>query len=333
MVLQSLPAGAIIDHVTLRDTARDSVLSRHFEYAYIPVSKAANTNVKRLFWQIEHEQGHCRPTPEVNFQVHNFNWRFARKDFDTPWVGYRKSEIPAFYRDLLKRRAFTVVRNPFVRLLSGYLEKIAGKIADDPAVPARFQLPAAPRDFADFVHMVCDRPDPLVDIHFRGQSYACLFDFVEFETIGYVEKLAETFAQFSQAIFGEDMSGHLSRKADHAANARAKLHDHYTPALQQMVYARFREDFLNFGYDYDLDAVLPSRPAARPGIFRDRLQLAADICGAFVGDASKRTPPTQEASKLAAQTVLSRLETGQGAKGVDDALAVYARKLADASKG
>ncbi|WP_286828968.1 MULTISPECIES: sulfotransferase family 2 domain-containing protein [Kordiimonas] len=314
----------MIDHITLRDTARDSVLSKELGYGYVPISKAANTNVKRFLWQVEHELGHCRPVGEQYFSVHNYGWRFGRPDARTPWLGFRKSAIEEFYAALVGRRMLTVVRNPYIRLLSGYLEKIVAKVDVEPNIPAKFQLPRRPDNFADFVYMVCDRPSARTDIHFRSQTYASLFDFIAYDAVGHVETLAAGLADFSVAALGRDFSHLLSAKADHAMKARQKLKDHYTPDVARAIYARFRDDFLNFGYDYDLEAVTPVRPVARAGALNSYLEDAAHMCAPTLRD---EDPAPSARAIAASETLLARLEAGQGISDLDKSLAPYARKL------
>lgn len=314
----------MIDHITLRDTARDSVLSKEAGYGYVPISKAANTNVKRFLWQVEHELGHCRPVGEQYFSVHNYGWRFANPDARTPWLGFKKSGIEAFYEALPGRRMLTIVRNPYIRLLSGYLEKIVAKVDVEPNIPAKFQLPRRPDTFADFVYMVCDRSSARTDIHFRSQTYASLFDFIAYDAVGHVETLAKDLAGFSSGAFGRDFSHLLSAKADHAMKARQKLQDHYTPDIERAIYARFREDFLNFGYDYDLEAVTPVRPVARSGALGAHLLDAAHICAPTL----REDDPAPTARAItASESVLARLETSQAISVLDQGLAPYARKL------
>lgn len=314
----------MIDHITLRDTARDSVLSKQLGYGYVPISKAANTNVKRFLWQVEHELGHCRPVGEQYFSVHNYGWRFANPDARTPWLGFRKSGIEAFYEALRGRRMLTIVRNPYIRLLSGYLEKIVAKVDVEPNIPAKFQLPRRPESFADFVYMVCDRPNARTDIHFRSQTYASLFDFIAYDSVGHVETLSSDLAGFSADAFGQDFSHLLSEKADHAMKARQKLKDHYTPDIERAIYARFRDDFLNFGYDYDLEAVLPVRPVARPGALNGCLEEAAHLCAPTL---RQEEPAPSDRALEASKKLLARLDAGQAISGFDNSLAPYARNL------
>ena len=264
-----------IDAITLRDTARDSIVSRKARYCYIPISKAANTNVKRLLWQAEHTQGLVGPLPKAYFGVHNYNWRFNQAGSKAPWKGMSKHAIEEFYQHLSERHILTVVRNPFTRLLSGYLDKIVSKIDDEPDVYKRFMLPRRPNDFADFVAMICDKPDSKVDIHFRLQSYANLFDYITYDHIGTVETLKQDFGIFSEKVFGQDYSHFVSQKADHSQNAVERLKHYYTPALIECVVDRFYEDFVNFGYDFTLDTINPVRKPLASGRKQGQLASAA----------------------------------------------------------
>ncbi len=272
----------MLDHITLRDVLYGSIVSKRENYCYIPVGKAANTNVKRLFWQIEHQRLHPYPLGKDYFCVHNYEWRFAKAESKEPWVRFKQTAIHKFYNELTGRALFTVVRNPYVRLLSGYLEKIHSKQTTNPDIYKRFMLPRLPKDFSEFIQMVCDQPDQKVNIHFRLQSYATLFDYLPYTTVGHVEDLKASFQKFSMLAFNKDYSHLLKAKADHAQNANDQIMTYYKPALIDAVNRRFKEDFINFGYAFDPNHLGPQNPLRPPGLFQDKLKQSVTFSSAFI---------------------------------------------------
>lgn len=157
-------------------TLRDSTPSDALGYLFIPLGKAANTEVKRQLWELEHQAGSTVPVPEEYFAVHNYKWGGTKGEVETPWESYSGDDVDRLVGDLMNKYLFTVVRNPYTKLLSAYLDKIIklqAKVAAGmpPEKYNGFNLPGVPQSFEAFVEMVCDQPDRDVDIHWAGQAY------------------------------------------------------------------------------------------------------------------------------------------------------------------
>lgn len=236
------------DPLLLRDLARDACLSRSLNYAYIPIGKAANTNIKRWLWQAENALGNCGAIPEKYFDVHNKNWRFATANV-SPWQAYERGDAGQVIQDLQGRFVFTVVRNPYSRLLSGYRDKIErAKKTDEPFLK-RFCLPHYPASFEEFVEIIHDQPDEIANIHFRAQSYCAAVDFISYGAIAKLEDGA-AMRSLQTAIFGNDESVvAIPHKSSHASNADELFAEYYSDRCIRMVNDRFEVDFRNFGYD------------------------------------------------------------------------------------
>jgi hypothetical protein len=110
-----------------------------------------------------------------------------------------------------------------------------------------------PVSFADFVQAVVGQTDLEMNPHWRVQSSNVLFDKIPYAFIGRFEHFNRDFAECFR-VLGIPESDiptlrHLNRTK---AGTSENCGDYYTKELQDTVYARFRRDFDNFGYGYDL---------------------------------------------------------------------------------
>ncbi|RDC75462.1 hypothetical protein DLJ49_01580 [Rhodovulum sp. 12E13] len=242
------------------DTLRDSVASERGGYLYVPVGKAANTEVKNFLWSVEQARGADIPDSEGYFSVHNDGWAKSRGESLTPWTHYGPEDVTGFIGDARRHFLFSVVRNPYSRLLSGYLDKI-GKIraANDPEAGLRqHSLPHLPESFSEFVEIVCAQPDVERDVHWTSQAARTSAAFLPYDAIGHLEALG-LFLQGLAARFGMPPP-ETGNRAEHRTEASGKIAAHYTPEDIQRVRDAFAADFQAFGYSDD-PAHLPPDPA------------------------------------------------------------------------
>jgi len=136
------------------------IVCQRFRFIFFPVPKAASTSVKRLIARMDDLPSAVDPHHNVDFRL---VWG---KDLDE-YTGYR---------------TFTVVRNPWDRLVSCFKDKIRGEY--DPRFGVRPGIHEGldrynrvlgrrifyeDMPFPNFVHAVAKIPDSLADEHFRSQ--------------------------------------------------------------------------------------------------------------------------------------------------------------------
>ncbi|PLX36872.1 MAG: hypothetical protein C0606_13815 [Hyphomicrobiales bacterium] len=290
----------MVHKLLINDVLRDSAVSKEEKYAYFPIGKAANTNIKRWLWEVECARGYETPVPQTYFDVHNYGWINA--DRETPWIAFSRKSGADFATALASKFKFTVVRNPFLRTLSGYRDKIESAKHPGPATAAKFKLPSYPESFEEFVAMVCDQDDSQSDIHFRSQTYSCLYNFVKFDKIVHIENLSDELGEVSQSCFGSNHAEANSSEAKHATGSSSVFEKYFTPDLIDALKKRFKSDFELLGYSDDPLVQAPVRPVGNSGryaeIFPDLLALSA-------GD------PSEPAKNI--QQWLARTEVDQGA--------------------
>jgi len=159
--------------------------------------------------------------------------------------------------------AFSVVRNPFARVLSGYLEKtqrhatmrgVGAKLA------ARYGEDVADLGFADFLARLAADDPWAIDQHFCPQVVNLMVPHVAYRHIGHLERLGETFAWLGIAgeTYGRHSMGAASRLAAYYEDGRAV----------DLVRRLYAADFARFGYSEDpavLDPVAAVSSAALAG--------------------------------------------------------------------
>lgn len=157
----------------------------------------------------------------------------------------RSGLSPSRCRD---RYLFSCVRNPFARVLSGYLDKIEN--GNPEAYPELKRLRRA--SFESFLHALADHDPHHLDDHFRPQHINLNYPKVAYDAVFFLEN-PEAIARFLEQI---SPGFTLERFSPHARSAAEKLASHYSPAALALVRDIYAKDFELFGYSADLDEAL-----------------------------------------------------------------------------
>lgn len=243
------------DPVDFRETLRDSTISRHLNYAYLPISKSANTFLKRLLWQVEHENGFARPLNENYFSIHNIGWKYAEGEA-SPWVPITKDMKKEFKLEWGKRDfRFSVVRNPFARLLSAYLDKIGGKKEKSKHLLFR-HLNSVPKfdplslSFEAFVDVVAGTRDSYLNKHWVPQLSCLAPQYLSYSYIGQFEDMDKVLDRLRAHFPNNTTSINNINDAIHKTDSNTRIEEYYhNPNIIKKVYQRYRYDFELLGYD------------------------------------------------------------------------------------
>lgn len=184
------------------------------------IPKAANSSVMTALAQLK--CGH--PVPS----------KAAKTLFQSP-ASLSREEIDRF--DQLFK--FAVVRNPFSRTLSAYLDK----------VERRARARNHESSFEGFVNYL-EQGGLYRNAHWAPQTTLLLIPVQRFDFVGKVERYAEDWAEVLRSLQG--LSSDISPAPsflDNATGADAKLSRYYTPSLVKRVAQIYRADFEAFGYD------------------------------------------------------------------------------------
>ena len=189
------------------------------------VPKAANstvvTNLTRL------KLGHDVPSEE------------AKKISVRP--GHLSGADMARFDEIFK---FTVVRNPYSRVLSAYLNKVV-----------RFPERCGEISFAEFLQRLAAEPEFLYsNAHWVPQADLMLIPAKEFDFIGKVESLDRDLAEIKRRI-RPDIKDEITTAGPPATGASKKLREYYSDdSLIALVADIYRQDFTTFGYSTELPA-------------------------------------------------------------------------------
>lgn len=166
--------------------------------------------------------------------------------------------LEAFEPRLIERYfKFTIVRNPWDRLVSAYFFLKAGGFGDRDAQWFDREL-SAYADFDDFVKRWLNRANIWKWHHFKPQQHFMEDKRrkIDLDFIGLFENLAEDFAHIAHrvGVSATLQSTNPSRHRDYR--------NYYSDETREMVAAVYAEDIALLGYDFD-NANLPDQLAAR----------------------------------------------------------------------
>lgn len=165
---------------------------------------------------------------------------------------------------LSRATAFSMVRNPYTRILASYLDKVGRDRFVWPSFARRFSIPeSCTQDdfsFGDFLRAIDREPDELLDPRFRPQYLNLLMPLVQLHLIGFIEA-PESVSEFLQETRGIKLGRHPKAET-HSAQL---LQKYYSDELAGLVRERFSTDFETFGYSADIahaddPGVLPTLP-------------------------------------------------------------------------
>lgn len=212
---------------------RQNLLVNHSKkYVFIDNPKSASSTVKMELWDLERAEGRKSGEP-LPTSIHGAP--FLRTSYGREILGYL---------------AFAVVRNPYARVLSAYLDKIVS----EPATGNIFRKQArigsgASVTFPEFVKILSQSTTIEDDRHWTEQYDNLLQGCFRIDLLGSVENLDGFLAAFAERYGVEKVHPNRSR---HATGAVEKVCRYYDEETRQMVAEKYRRDFETFGYSYDL---------------------------------------------------------------------------------
>ncbi len=229
-----------------RDMARGYIVSHEHKFVYFIVPKVACSSIKTALLPLfdsdvsEEELVREDGIPEAHrlFKAspHAINKRRLLR-------GIKKEHYAGYFK-------FAFVRNPWDRLLSCYLQKIAPggqglNRYDYGGVELRYGM-----SFAEFVEAVDQIPDEEADRHFRSQHVTVcgLDDTIMADFVGRFENLEEDFARVVRKIGAPYLK--LPHLLPSPSRGGRSYRDFYDDETADRVGERFRKDAEIFGYSF-----------------------------------------------------------------------------------
>ncbi len=217
-----------------------NILIDKYKSIYFFLPKTGSTSVKsNLAKLLEMEN-----TEELPHGIHN------PKTFPFPFV--KQNELDSTYKEYFK---FTIVRNPWSRLVSCYRDKIRPAEYNKNGIINGVAIPLincsdkfyGGMSFGSFVDVVCSISDATANNHFRSQLFQLTNSEGELlvNYIGKLESLNESLNEITQktGIPGNEMP-HF-----HKTSSKPYL-EYYNNELVEKVKQRFKEDIDFFEYEF-----------------------------------------------------------------------------------
>ena len=214
---------------------------RHIIYVTNP--KVASSTLKATLWRW-HTQN-----PDSHDEISQLH-RKDESPFKSPSdFGFRKFMVNI---NSSKYVRMCFVRNPYMRVLSCYLDKIKGTKDEPRRMRGKLNLPVEGTvSFSEFVERIASRSWYEADRHWRAQTENLLWDDIHYDFVGKFEFLLVEIDRLAGEC-GIDLRDYLHSRQHHAKNAALYLDDYYTQGLQARVHDVYKRDFEAFGYAYEL---------------------------------------------------------------------------------
>jgi hypothetical protein len=243
-------------------------LSPLLKYCYLDMPKSASSTLRATLWQMEVTCGGVSidvPEPtRHNLGVLN---RPATPggSSDSPWVAY-----PSLFGRTRESVFFcTFVRNPFVRTLSAYLDKMTRHDGDVHRYifHERHRLPHdRDLDFVTFLRYLREETVQEMDGHWGVQTYMSGIEHFEFDFIGRVEAINTHLPDLIQRLAihterPEIENCKMFEFRPHAMDARGHFEEFYDNSeCIDLVLDIFADDFRNFGFPLTIEEAFNALP-------------------------------------------------------------------------
>jgi hypothetical protein len=220
-------------------------------FVYVEVPKAACTAMKVLLREL-YASAPLKLFPPRRRETDRSMFVHARENLPLPPLTALADKDQ---RDLLEAPdvlRFTIVRNPYARLVSAWRSKVflCEPSVEDVYVAVRRAEPAMgrkhPIGFAEFVAYIESRANDVWDAHWRRQVDLTFPKGLTFTHIGKTEDLDATIS-----ILDRHLKHRQTITVPRANEGFIKPAAQYSEQLARRVYALYAEDFMVFDYDED----------------------------------------------------------------------------------
>lgn len=219
-------------------------ISLQRQFVYVEVPKAGSSTIKGTLIKSELAQQGFEFSSRRHIHLREFSPLLNPMqvgDFDALMAS----------QDIFK---FCFVRNPYDRLLSGYLDKIAKPSEQRELLYRQLGLAdSADRTltFTAFVEAIAAQPLKQMDNHWRPQFYQTFQNKIDYDFVGKTESLHDDILEVGRRI-GVDFAPYLKDERSHAQRASSRLGEFMTDKTQAIILDKYRQDFEYFGYETSL---------------------------------------------------------------------------------
>ena len=227
------------------------MISSKMNYIYVHIPKCGCSSVMATLWFHEHRLGHVEHLyPGTPHTMRGSPW----------WPKNTDANRSTWGEAIKSRFVFTVARNPFVRLLSCYLDKInidsvlTGTLLKVMGTPER----TTPISFAEFIETIAAQNAFDMDKHWRIQTEQSYLGLIKYDFIGRIESFTTDMTFVMGKIF-DDKNLPLVRGGTQR-HAKELIDTYYDRTTAKIVLEKYWSDFEFFGYYPDIDMTKEVRP-------------------------------------------------------------------------
>ncbi|MEL6666524.1 MAG: sulfotransferase family protein [Pseudomonadota bacterium] len=234
-------------------------IDRKRKFAYVETPKVACTSIKKFL--MDQVVDGCFHLENKN-QVHNREI--------SPLTQLSELDMASAIEVWSSKfRRFSFVRNPFSRLLSGFLDKlITNEYERQRHLPMMGFEPGYVPTLLEFLERLAQKSDSDRDIHFRTQSELLMLAHVDYDFIGRFERFDRDFLWLQQAFYGIDHpnDSYENFGKHHASDANSKIEQYFGDREAQLVHDIYGTDFANFDYPIDIKKASEQQLPVRVGM-------------------------------------------------------------------
>lgn len=227
-------------------------------FFFCEIAKSGCSAVKKELWRQEMMDV---PMPEAFLRSnHNPHAPFQQHLLIKPFQ-LGRTKFNEFIRDERVMK-WAVVRNPFTRILSGYLDKVRRNEAQFSNIAPRVaklrgtlpvMVSADSVSFEEFCQSLTLFEAPAdFDQHWRPQYEHICADIIPYSFFAKLETLDQEAEDLARRLGLAKMSFDQGRA--HATGSNDKIAEFYTPKAADYVRQVYANDFAHFGYSLDLPA-------------------------------------------------------------------------------
>ncbi len=168
--------------------------------------------------------------------------RIAKTTFRTP-SSLTRNDMPSFERCF----KFTVVRNPYTRILSAYLDKIVREKKSATGIRKNQDGKTTFADFCDYLNA----GGLYKNAHWAPQISLLLLPKERFDFIGKVETLQKDMRHIWQRLAPDSVNPAFQTTAPHRTDAKTRVTEYLSRHCRKMISSLYKQDFEEFGYNPD----------------------------------------------------------------------------------
>ena len=224
-------------------------ISLQSNYIYFETAKVACSSIKKTLKYLEAETTLDARIPLEEIKVHQKDILLSPSS-----VGLDKfCEIvkdPTFFK-------FSFVRNPYTRILSAFLDKIARKTKEKRKFTQQFGLDFDKEiKFENFLRLIKDQSSREMNHHWRPQTDQLCWGVIDYQFVGRFENFDADFEKILNKIYpncnNSNTAIDIKNYQPHKTNASYKIDDFYNYTTRDLVIEIYQKDFQNFNYPIDL---------------------------------------------------------------------------------